>query len=200
VFVLLSAGFVLVAAVLLVVQFLEGGNFGLVYTAIGLAVVSMVLLQLARWMGSRPEGATRSAPEPLTEMVAAMGPAAVARVEAGGRGSSRPGDGDLLWAPAPPSPTEISAGTPVYDDDPPAEPTDADLGADEAAAVVDERPPLPPPPPAPRLPAPPAAAAPPAGSGEPMGGGATVRTFLGRRRGALEIELDGERWGAGPGR
>ncbi|MCU1454929.1 MAG: hypothetical protein JWN46_3075 [Acidimicrobiales bacterium] len=140
--VLLSAGFVLVAAVLLVLQFLQGGNFGLVYTAIGLAAVSMVLLQLARWMGSRPEGAARSAPEPLTEIVAAMGPDAVARVEAGGHGAKGDGDGDLLWAPAPPTPTEISAGTPVYDDDPAPEPTDqrpddlgpAEAGVDEAEA------------------------------------------------------------------
>ncbi|MCU1353588.1 MAG: hypothetical protein JWM05_2797 [Acidimicrobiales bacterium] len=136
--VLLSALLVVAAAVLLILQFLQGGSFELVYTAMAMAAASMVLLQLARWMGSRPEGARRTAPEPLAELVAAGGPAARARVERDAGPATDAGAPDeLLWAPAPPTPIEVSAGTPVYEEDLADDADEADEADDDVADEAD---------------------------------------------------------------
>ncbi|CAN5770756.1 hypothetical protein BH10ACT1_BH10ACT1_31700 [soil metagenome] len=66
--ILLSALAVVVAAILLATWFVVGGGFTLIYAATALAVLSMVLLWAARWMGSSPEAAAPAAPEPLREL------------------------------------------------------------------------------------------------------------------------------------
>lgn len=66
--ILLSALAVVAAVILLVAGFVLQGGFALIYGAMGLAVLSMVLLWAARWIGSSPERAGREAPEPLPEL------------------------------------------------------------------------------------------------------------------------------------
>jgi hypothetical protein len=63
--ILLSALAVVAAAVLLVAWFVVGGGFTLIYAAMVLAVVSMVLLWAARWLGSSSAPPHPVAPSPL---------------------------------------------------------------------------------------------------------------------------------------
>ncbi|QXC62262.1 hypothetical protein KSP35_05500 [Aquihabitans sp. G128] len=74
--ILLSALAVVVAAILIVTWFVVGGGFALIYAAMALAVVSMLLLWAARWIGSTPEEAGRDEPEPLRELASGAAPAA----------------------------------------------------------------------------------------------------------------------------
>lgn len=62
---LLSALAVVAAAVLLAAWFVVGGGFGLLYAAMALAIVSMLLLWAARWIGSTTAPPLPVAPEPL---------------------------------------------------------------------------------------------------------------------------------------
>ena len=62
---MLSALAVVAAAVLLVAWFVVGGGFGLLYAAMALAIVSMLLLWAARWIGSTTAPPLPVAPEPL---------------------------------------------------------------------------------------------------------------------------------------
>lgn len=63
--ILLSALAVVVAVILLVAGFVLQGGFTLIYAAMGFAVLSMLLLTAARWIGSAPDQAGSDAPDPL---------------------------------------------------------------------------------------------------------------------------------------
>lgn len=109
--ILLSALAVVVAAALLVAWFIVGGGFGLIYAAMALAVVSMVLLWAARWIGSSPDPVLPDEPEPLPERE--VGDHEVAAVA---------------------DPVAVSAGRPEPRDEPVAAPAPA-AGGDEAVPV-----------------------------------------------------------------
>ncbi|HEX2577083.1 MAG TPA: hypothetical protein VHK88_12090 [Aquihabitans sp.] len=65
--ILLSALAVVVAAILLITWVVVQGGFVLIYAAMGFAVLSMLLLWAAKWIGSRPEAVPSAAPAPLPE-------------------------------------------------------------------------------------------------------------------------------------
>lgn len=77
--VVVSAAMVVVAAVLLVAHFVvDGSGLVLVYSAMALAVGSMVVLQVAKWRSSPGAHLARSEPIPRPGRVAEPGPSPVA--------------------------------------------------------------------------------------------------------------------------
>ncbi len=91
--VVVIATMVLVAAVLLVVQFLQAGSIGLICAAVVFAVASLCLPGLARLIRRRSADDLLFAPEPFLDLVGAptpAAPAAPARIERHEHGHDSP--------------------------------------------------------------------------------------------------------------
>jgi hypothetical protein len=160
--VLLGAVLLLFAAFLLIVHFLQGGSFVLVYVAMALALASIFLPEVARWLARRQDGNVGSSlPEPKLEVVTAASrvapePAGAARElpPLPGRRSDPPdfaaepvfGAGPVVAASRAPNPVDHPAAAPD------AETETADDVADRLARMettvdalmerLDSRPPL----------------------------------------------------------